>query len=90
MPYIDRTDGKISGGFIHQQYEGQEFIEEDSEEYQLFLNPPKTVDELRQAAYPPKDELIVALWEKVVEGRPESADALQIERLKVKENIPKE
>ncbi|MCK5615450.1 hypothetical protein KAR91_77015 [Candidatus Pacearchaeota archaeon] len=34
-------------------------------------------------------ELIVALWEKVVENRPESADALEVKRQAVKERIIK-
>jgi DNA-binding NtrC family response regulator len=33
--------------------------------------------------------LIVALWEKVVENRPEAADALEIKRQAVKEKIKK-
>jgi len=36
-----------------------------------------------------KSEMIVALWEKVIEDRPESADALQTKRQAVKVKIPK-
>jgi hypothetical protein len=36
------------------------------------------------------EELIVALWEKIIENRPEAADSLQSERLAVKDAIPKE
>ena len=43
----------------------------------------------RKSKYPITDELIVALWEKVVEGRPESAEALEIIRQAVKKEIPK-
>lgn len=43
----------------------------------------------RQAEYPSKDDLVVALWEKQIEGRPESADALQTQRLAVKAKYPK-
>ena len=43
----------------------------------------------RESLYPTKDDLIVALWEKVVEGRSESADALEVKRQSVKSSIPK-
>ena len=53
----------------------------------------KTTDELRQKEYLAKgltpDKLIVALWEKVVEGRPEEADKIQAERIAIKQQIPK-
>jgi len=52
-----------------------------------------TYEDLRRAEYPKTDELIVALWEQVIEGRPESAAILQAEReaikikyLKIKDN----
>jgi hypothetical protein len=34
-------------------------------------------------------EMIVALWEYIVEGRPEALDTLQIKRLKIKNKYPK-
>ena len=37
----------------------------------------------------PTDALVVALWEKIVEDRPESAEALQAIREQVKLDIPK-
>ena len=43
----------------------------------------------RKAELPTIDDLVVALWEREVENRPEAADALQIERVKVKEKFPK-
>jgi len=43
----------------------------------------------RQQNYPSKDDLIVALWEKVMEGRSESADALEVKRQQVKTAHPK-
>ena len=43
----------------------------------------------RKAEYPTIEELTVALWEKGVEGRPESADILEIKRQIVKEKYPK-
>ena len=49
--------------------------------------------ERRQAEYVKQgastDALVVALWEQIVEDRPESADALQAIRAKVKLDIPK-
>ena len=43
----------------------------------------------RQLEYPNTNDLIVALWEKVVEGRSESADALEVKRQEVKTVHPK-
>ena len=48
-----------------------------------------TIDDKRKVAFPQTDELVVALWEKIVEDRPEAADALQVKREKVKEDYPK-
>jgi hypothetical protein len=39
--------------------------------------------------YPSKDELIVALWEMVVEGRPDFAQTLQARREDIKAQFPK-
>lgn len=38
----------------------------------------------RVAEYPSTNDLIIALWEKVVEGRSETADALEVNRQAVK------
>lgn len=43
----------------------------------------------RLQEYPTTNDLIVALWEKVVEGRSESADALEVKRQQVKTAHPK-
>lgn len=43
----------------------------------------------RQQNYPNTDDLIVALWEKVMEGRSESADALEVKRQEIKTANPK-
>jgi hypothetical protein len=45
--------------------------------------------DLRRDAYPSIEEIAVALWEKIIENRPESADALQTIREAVKEDYPK-
>ena len=39
--------------------------------------------------YPSKDEMLVALWEMVVEDRPETAQALQARREEIKAQFPK-
>ena len=53
----------------------------------------KTIDDIRRTEYEKNgcdaNSLIVALWEKVVEDRPESANALQAKRLEVKDLYPK-
>ena len=43
----------------------------------------------RTKVYPNTDDLIVALWEQVVEDRPEAAAALEVDRQAVKERFPK-
>ena len=43
----------------------------------------------RASEYPNTNDLIVALWEKVIEGRSESADALEVKRQEVKTAHPK-
>ena len=43
----------------------------------------------RSKVYPVLNDLIVALWEQVVEDRPEAATALEVDRQAVKERFPK-
>ena len=43
----------------------------------------------RAKVYPDLNDLIVALWEQVVEDRPEAATALEVDRQAVKERFPK-
>lgn len=43
----------------------------------------------RKREYPPIEELIVALWEFMVEGNPNAVNALQKQRLNIKEKYPK-
>ena len=53
-------------------------------------NPPApSYKELRAKEYPRTDELVVALWELVVEKRPETANELQAKREAVKQKYPK-
>lgn len=39
--------------------------------------------------YPPESELLIALWENVVEGRPEASQALEVKRQAIKAKYPK-
>ncbi len=39
--------------------------------------------------YPSRDDMIVALWEMVVENRPEKAQELQARREEIKQRFPK-
>lgn len=50
---------------------------------------PANIDALRRQAYPPYEQLIVALWEKVIENKDASAQALQQQRIEVKQQLPK-
>ena len=43
----------------------------------------------RLKLYPALNDLIVALWEQVVEDRPEAATALEVDRQAVKDRFPK-
>jgi hypothetical protein len=43
----------------------------------------------REKSYPKKEDLVIALWEMLVEGRTEQADRLQELRQAVKEQFPK-
>jgi len=76
---------------------GEYFITEETEELALkryneireIMNRPPAYTELRRAEYPPLSELIVALWEKVIEGRDDKAINLQVRRIEVKQKYPK-
>ena len=56
-----------------------------------FVGPEDTrpYDEKRKAEYPSIDELVVALWEGVVEERMAAVTKLEIKRQAVKANHPK-
>ena len=62
-------------------------------EYQIILEAEKpipTYQDLRRAEYPSINDMTVALWEDVVEGRPKTRIALQVEREAIKIKYPKE
>jgi hypothetical protein len=50
---------------------------------------PYDYERSRQQEYPFINDLIVALWEKIVEDRPDSATALEVERQAIKEKYRK-
>lgn len=52
------------------------------------LNAPEYV-RLRAKEYPPIQEMIVALWEDVVEGRPQEKARIQALRVEIKNKYPK-
>lgn len=60
----------------------------------LEAHVPEDYSDQRQVAYLQAGitahALVIALWERVVEGRPESADALQSKRSAIKARFPKE
>lgn len=69
-----------------------------SKEYLASLWPQIEADVLKRRVaeqrstpgqYPSKDEMIVALWEMVVENRPEFAQKLQARREEIKAKYPK-
>ena len=51
--------------------------------------PPTPYDELRKSEYPSIDELVVALWEGVVEERMAAVTKLEVQRQAVKAKYPK-
>lgn len=51
--------------------------------------PVPTYAELRAREYPPTDALVVALWERFIEGRPEASEALEAQRQAIKAKHPK-
>ena len=82
------TKGVISGWTCKTPQPTDEAIQaklsELQDEYDL-----KAYSRNRQNHFPNEHDLLVALWEKVVEGRSENADALQAIRTQVKAENPK-
>ena len=69
-------------------------VELSDEEKQVILdkwNAPDTTpyDQKRRAEYPPINDLIVALWENVVEERAASVIELEAKRQEIKAKYPK-
>jgi|GEM_PF-2025362 hypothetical protein len=80
--------------FIENQKNGAEVLpfdyaaEEKRQEAAVRLLAPTYAD-LRRDEYPSIEEIGVALWELVVENRPEAAEDLQKKRMKIKKKYPK-
>ena len=103
MTITKYTNNGIEGFQIFDELGNEYFLTEATEELAIQkyneikykeANPPlPTTEELRRKEYLAKgltpDKLIVALWEKVVEGRPEEADKIQAERIAIKDKYPK-
>ena len=79
----------LNAGYIEAEIEVKYVTDAEFETIMEAMKPIPTYEDLRRAEYPPTDELIIALWEKVVEGRPESATILQAKREAVKIKFPK-
>lgn len=82
------------GVYFYDVQTEQEAIDKYNIDKEREANPPEqSLEEKRKKEYFERgltpEKLIIALWEKVVEGRSEEADKLQAERVKVKEKYPK-
>lgn len=84
MPFIDRDEsGKIKGIYACKQREGQEYVEDDSEEVALFNRP--TYRKLRAKEYPPMSEYV----DGIVKGDQAQVDKYIADCLAVKQKYPK-
>ena len=81
-------EGKIAGWYSEKEQPSDETIEAKLKELQADYDS-KQYQRDRLQEYPDTNDLIVALWEKVVEGRSESADALEVKRQQTKNAHPK-
>lgn len=79
----------LNAGYAEEDIEVKFVTDEEYSAIMEANKPISTYEDLRRAEYPKTDELIVALWEQVIEGRPESAAILQAERESVKLKFPK-
>ena len=52
-------------------------------------DPAPTYAELRAKEYPATADLAIALWERIIEGRPAASAALQVARAAIKAKYPK-
>lgn len=81
---------KVEGNEIEPQYTAEEQAAKDQEESDAAAVAwigERESEYIKEGCT--EKELIVALWEKVVENRPEAADALEVKRQAVKIKIPK-
>ena len=96
---ITKLDALTALGFAGTLRQNQLFIDSDNppteEQIQAKLTElqaeyeAKSYARARQQNFPNEHDLLIALWEKVMEDRSESADALQLIRTQVKSDNPK-
>jgi hypothetical protein len=67
------------------QEQFEEWWEESKEEYFELEAKRKSISDARKLEYPPLDDLIVALWEKIMEDNEEKSAEIQKVRRLVKE-----
>jgi len=83
------TKNALNAGYTEAELEVKYVTDAEFSAIMEANKPISTYEDLRRAEHPKTDELIVALWEQVIEGRPESAAILQAERESVKLKFPK-
>jgi len=81
-------DGKIVKWYSEKEQPTEEVIQSKLAELQAKYDS-KSYARARQQNFPNEHDLLIALWEKVMEDRSESADALQSIRTQVKSDNPK-
>ena len=86
--YSDTLDGITDWRSDPSKQPTEEQIQAKLKELQADYDA-KSYARSRQQKYPNTNDLIVALWEKVIEGRSESADALEVKRQQIKTEHPK-
>jgi len=82
-------DTAVRNGHKVEDIEAKFITDAEFAEIMEKMKPIPTYADLRRAAYPTESEIVVALWEWVVENRPEASDALQVKRIATKEKYPK-
>lgn len=92
MTQLTKTRNGVEVPLSEEEIEDFNRREQEHIQKMAAYEPVKYKDE-RQALYAERgiteSAMIVSLWERIVENRPESSDALQLARLGVKQQIPK-
>jgi hypothetical protein len=73
---------------LHDQLHADDAAIDENVQRELLKRQPWDVR--RKAEYPDVQELVIAMWELLVEHRPEKAAAIQEKRLATKNRHPKE
>lgn len=87
----DATQGEHGLDEIAPHKPGDRLILDPENPRRAIVAPPPapTYADLRAREYPPTDALVVALWERFIEGRPEASEALEAQRQAIKAKHPK-